>query len=870
MIIKKHKRPYEVFISFLILIIISVLFYEKKNIEIFIENYREKVLTYDIGISRFSNVVNKEGTQSEKVFSFIKKTPSLIYKNIIGFERPPIENLHIKIDFLDYKKIFADRDLALKNMLLKNPSEVKAEIEFQGKTYEAKVRLKGDLPDHWESIYRMSLRIDLKGGETILGLNEFNIQKPRTRLFPYDPVFQDLMRSMGNLSVKHNLVKVKLNGQNWGFMDLESHVGKEFLERSKRKESLVVRFSNEEGWYYLKRFSNPALSHYRISDPILYSRVYTEGRVFTEIDRKRYSYIVNQRLSKGNIYDVDSYSRLLFLARLWGDIHVLYENNIKHYFNPYTLKLEPISSDQYEPKDLNKTDDPFNLMGECLSGYVFLMNEPYQLFKESVEYKISLKDNFERALKALNEAQGFFERYHDFFPLEDFPNTSFIKSNKKLALGMGNKFFTIKDACEPNINSKVKGEWKEQAYELDEHLKAYHYDDGKIKIYNLIPDRIKLLEIRTEDGISIPLNKDVEGYKGNLYEPNLVETGLKGFLDDKIEIISEHNGSLRSHKLYKTLFSDPYNPFYQNGVQKHKFIVYKGKGAWEVSPGTWRIDEPLVINGNLEIKPGTNLLFNSKSYLIVKGQLLARGLPDNGITLTSVNDSWKGLYVLQSEDISILEQVSIKNTSSLNHGLLDLTGGVTFYEADVNIKDSYFINSRAEDMLNLVKSKYTIDNLKMMNASSDAIDSDFSDGKIKGLTIENVAGDALDTSGSYVDIDNFEAREIKDKALSVGESSRVNIQNCKLSSIGVGIASKDGSKVKVSGCEIRDYKLASLMSYVKKNYYSSPSLTFSSTRPFDSSSAIRQIGTDMIIDGNPVKTSNLNVDELYNSTFMKK
>ena len=148
---------------------------------------------------------------------------------------------------------------------------------------------------------------------------------------------------MGNLSVKHNLVKVKLNGQNWGFMDLESHVGKEFLERSKRKESLVVRFSNEEGWYYLKRFSNTALSHYRISDPILYSRVYTEGRVFTEIDRKRYSYIVNQRLSKGNIYDVDSYSRLLFLARLWGDIHVLYENNIKHYFNPYTLKLEPVS-----------------------------------------------------------------------------------------------------------------------------------------------------------------------------------------------------------------------------------------------------------------------------------------------------------------------------------------------------------------------------------------------------------------------------------------------------------------------------------------------------------------------------------------------
>ena len=870
MIIKKYKRPYEVFISFLILIIISVLVYEKKNVEIFLENYREKVLTYDIGISRLRNVVDNKGTTSEKIFSLIKKTPSLVYRNIVGFERPPIENLNIKIKFLDYKKVFEDRDLALKNLILKNPSEVKAEVEFQGKTYKAKIRLKGDLPDHWESVYRMSLRIDLKGDATIFGLNEFNIQKPRTRLFPYDPVFQDLVRSMGNLSVKHNLVKVKVNGQDWGFMDLESHVGKEFLERSERKESLVVRFSDEEGWYYQKTFSNPALNHYRISDPILYSRIYSEGREFTEIDRKRYSYIVNQRLSKGNIYDVDSYSKLLFLAQLWGDIHVLYENNIKHYFNPYTLKLEPISSDQYEPKDLNTTNDPFNLMGECLSSYIFLMNEPYQLFKESDEYRTKQKNNFEQASNTLNEAQGLFEKYHKFFPLENFPDTSFISRNKKLSLEMGNKFFLIKDACEPNINSKIKEDWIDQDYELDDHIKAYHYDDGKIKIYNLIPDQVKLLEVRTEDGISIPLDRVIKGYRDNLYEANLLETGLKGFLDDKIEIISQHNGSLRSHKLYKTLFSDPYNPFLQNKDQKHNFMVYRGSGTWEVPSGTWHINQPWVINGNLVIKPGTNLIFNSNSYLIVKGQLLARGLPESRITFSSEIDSWMGLYVLQSENISILEEVSINNTSSLKHGLLDLTGGVTFYKADVIIKDSYFVNSKAEDMLNLVKSRYTIDNLKMMNASSDAIDSDFSVGKIKNLIVENVAGDALDASGGYLDIYDLEARRIKDKALSAGELSIVNIQNCKLNTVGVGIASKDGSKVKVNGCEIRDYTLASLMSYVKKNYYPSPSLTFSSSKSFDISSTIRQIGTDMVINDKPVKTSSLDVEELYNSTFMKK
>ena len=86
MIIKKHKRPYEVFISFLILIIISILFYEKKNIEIFIENYREKVLTYDIGISRFSNVVNKEGTQVKKYFLSLGKHLHLFIKTLLDLK----------------------------------------------------------------------------------------------------------------------------------------------------------------------------------------------------------------------------------------------------------------------------------------------------------------------------------------------------------------------------------------------------------------------------------------------------------------------------------------------------------------------------------------------------------------------------------------------------------------------------------------------------------------------------------------------------------------------------------------------------------------------------------------------------------------
>ena len=197
-------------------------------------------------------------------------------------------------------------------MILKNPSEVKAEVEFQGKTYKAKIRLKGDLPDHWESVHRMSLRIDLKGDATIFGLNEFNIQKPRTRLFPYDPVFQDLARSMGNLSVKHNLVKVKVNGQDWGFMDLESHVGKEFLERPALYN---IGDRDYSGWYgsdyynatiqagsqkliyeevVMPRYENNVLSEFNKEEEYHYSsslsaslhKPYSSSLVVTDLDNR--------------------------------------------------------------------------------------------------------------------------------------------------------------------------------------------------------------------------------------------------------------------------------------------------------------------------------------------------------------------------------------------------------------------------------------------------------------------------------------------------------------------------------------------------------------------------------------------------------
>ena len=55
-----------------------------------------------------------------------------------------------------------DRDRAIKNSILDNPTKVDATLQYKGGKYKARLRLKGDMVDHWLSKHRYSLRVELK------------------------------------------------------------------------------------------------------------------------------------------------------------------------------------------------------------------------------------------------------------------------------------------------------------------------------------------------------------------------------------------------------------------------------------------------------------------------------------------------------------------------------------------------------------------------------------------------------------------------------------------------------------------------------------------------------------------------------------
>ena len=350
----------------------------------------------------------------------------------------------------------------------------------------------------------------------------------------------------------------------------------------------------------------------------------------------------------------------------------------------------------------------------------------------------------------------------------------------------------------------------------------------------------------------------------------VIKTNYKGIFDNKFVASSFYKGEARRTRSGVTLIKDVVNPLLTNTVDKFDFIDRVNGAQYEINPGNWTADSPIIIDGDLHIKPGANIRFSKNSYLIVKGSLNAVGTEESPIVLDSKIDLWKGVYVINSNKDSYLNNVSFNNMSALEDGLLSLTGSVNFYKSNVTLENVKFNNIKAEDAINFVKSDFRMNSVVIKNAISDGLDSDFSNGEIHNSKFFDIGGDALDFSGSSIDIDAVIVENTKDKAISAGEGSDVYLTNSKFNKIGIGIASKDGSKVSASNVDISNYKLNGIMTYIKKDFYGVPSLKLNNSKITNGNKYLRQSGTLLTVDGLNVPETRVNVKKLYKQGVMLK
>ena len=297
--------------------------------------------------------------------------------------------------------------------------------------------------------------------------------------------------------------------------------------------------------------------------------------------------------------------------------------------------------------------------------------------------------------------------------------------------------------------------------------------------------------------------------------------------------------------------------------------ILKDKYNYTFKVGEHIINKPIIVPAgyNLVINKGTTLKMTEKSFIMVEdGSIKFQGSIEEPIVIEPLKEKskWKGIYVNSNSNesaISIIDYLNISGVSYFDNGIIQLTGGLNFINSNVDISNIKIENSFSEDAINIVNSQFKISFSEFNHSISDGLDIDYGRGEIINTNFYNIKGDAIDFSGSEVDLKNIIADNVFDKAISAGEKTKLKIDDLRISSSGIGIASKDSSEVYASNIKITNCKISDFAVFQKKEYFSGGFLKADKVSSCNLS--IVQKGSNLSVNGKKVDGKIINIKKLY-------
>ncbi len=224
------------------------------------------------------------------------------------------------------------------------------------------------------------------------------------------------------------------------------------------------------------------------------------------------------------------------------------------------------------------------------------------------------------------------------------------------------------------------------------------------------------------------------------------------------------------------------------------------------------------------------------------------GTADRPVTITAEPGAG-GIAVIDAGAASVWEHAVIDGLSAPRSERWGLPGGVNFYRSDLRMHACRLRGARAEDALNIVRSRFELLRTRVSDAAGDCLDLDFSTGTISASSATRCGNDALDVSGGHLRVDGSAWTDAGDKALSAGEGARVVLEATALGSSAFGVATKDGSVVAMRGGRIAGCRIGAA-AYVKKDAFGPAKLRMTDVRMADNALVhLLESGSSISLDG---------------------
>ncbi len=839
--------------------------------------------------------------QSEVVVQSVDEVAEGLESEAKLYQTNGLANIFLDVPFESMMQLESKREEALALGVLYSSDEdfVPATLRYNDEqTLDVKLRLKGDWVDHLRAD-KWSFRVHVTENDgAVLGMRRFSLQAPHTRSYVSEWAFVQNLLLEDILTTRYHFVNVILNGDYKGIYALEESFHADLLESQGRREGVIFRFDEDLLWYDWTQILNndysigsfwlvdeplnnaiePFRGNHIAADPVL-------AKEFAAAQKLLYSYYRGE-IPADQVLDEALWGRYFALTDLWGGGHGTEWINTRFYYNPITGLIEPVA---YDSLVFHPSYDRDFLAFPFVDTPLFNSPGVQKAYVETLE-RITRPEYIAMLKERFGEAVG---RYYKLL-VEEYRDPALHGSEvagPPLILPWDDLAFRA-DKLNKNLNpaQPVRGNYRFTQIEGRSYL--------QLDLVNLMPLPVEIEGV-VIGGISLPFDRDW--------------CFLERCLDDAVELDADHilfEGNTRAGEYVPYLIPaeqvdlDPASeepialqvriyggsrrfdvPIYSGAVPQevhvgvkptvtleealaaHEFLIPVGEDALTISPGDWDVNGDLVIppGYDLLIPAGTTLRFESGSLFLAYGRIRIAGTEVAPVLLTAQADTWGGMVVLNATTESSWRYVTVEKMAGItSRPGWALTGGITFYESDVDIAHARIGDNTTEDALNVVRASLSLDYVEFQHTASDAFDGDFVSGSIAHSSFIDIGGDAVDLSGSQVTVSDTYIVGVGDKGVSAGEGSQVHLRNLTIREVGFGVVSKDRSNVLVETASIDAARVAGLAAYIKKPQYGPATLEASDVKIENTQTpALCQLDSLLVWNGETIPSEDIDVDALY-------
>lgn len=265
-----------------------------------------------------------------------------------------------------------------------------------------------------------------------------------------------------------------------------------------------------------------------------------------------------------------------------------------------------------------------------------------------------------------------------------------------------------------------------------------------------------------------------------------------------------------------------------------KYFEYIDNGrVIRILQGNYHVSENIKFpeDRGVLIEPGVKITIGDEKSILFHNKFTAVGTAKQKIAFMPSDIAFGSILIRANDNDVNINNVHVYGGNEAYVEGIYASGQIVIVDSNVDIKNSSFKSSLSDDGINIKYSTVNIDSNTFANNYGDQIDCDYCSGNITNnsfIIIKKLRGtsetDGLDVSGSNLYIANNYFSGFSDKALSVGEKSKVVVVNNIIDESNIGVAVKDGSDACFSRNEFQSNS-TDITSYVKKSMYTYPEIT---------------------------------------------